>query len=67
MRARIAGTWLASHGGELDFLARLDPQVQRQVVALMQERGATALKPLRDQVTGIRAPITAPTRTNSTR
>ena len=60
VRARIAGTWLAGHGGELDFLARLTPAVQRQVIDLMQQRGATALKPLRDQVLGIRMPVPDP-------
>ncbi len=60
LRTRIAGTWLADHGAELDFLARLKPDIQRQVVALMLERGATALKPLRDQVLGIREPAADP-------
>ena len=56
VRARITGTWLASHGAELDLLARMRPEVQRKVVALMEARGASTLKPLRDEVQGIRAP-----------
>ena len=56
VRARISGSWLADHGGELDLLARLRPDAQRQVVALMQERGATSIKHLRDEVMGFRPP-----------
>ena len=56
VRARISGTWLANHGAELDNLARMRPEVQRRVVALAQERGATALSHIRDEVMGIRAP-----------
>jgi ParB family chromosome partitioning protein len=60
VRADIAGTWLADHGAELDFLARLKPDVQRKVIAMMRARGATSIKPLRDQVMGIRAPVLDP-------
>jgi ParB family chromosome partitioning protein len=60
VRARISGTWLSEHGAELDLLARMRPEVQRKVIHLMEERGATSLKPLRDQVMGIRAPVLDP-------
>ena len=57
VRASIAGTWLSDHGAELDFLSRLQPAVQRQVVALMRARGATSIKQLRDEVMGRAAPV----------
>ena len=57
VRTRISGTWLADNGSELDLLARMTPEVQRKVVALMQARGATSLRGLREEVMGIRAPV----------
>ena len=35
VREKIAGTWIAEKGSELDSLARLGPAEQRQVIALM--------------------------------
>ena len=61
VRERIAGTWLAYHGSDLDFLTRLTPDMQRKVIALMEERGARGgLKHLHAELASHRIPIPDP-------
>ena len=60
VRKLIAGTWLADNGSELDLLAQMQPDVQRRIVTLMGERGATSIRGIQAEVSGRRQPLPDP-------
>lgn len=61
VRARIAGTWLAEKGVELDTLTRLGPERQMKAVALVLDGKAPTIAAADRILEGVREPAGSPT------
>lgn len=59
VRAQIASTWIADKGVELDALAKLDPALQRKVVASLLNGDAKSVKAAAAALEGIRPALTS--------